>query len=239
MTTSDAPIRLYELVLADGRSASPYVWRIRYALAHKGLQFESVPLGFTDIPGAFAGRFKTVPVLEHGLTMLAESWDIAEYLDRTYPDRAPLFATPTELAAARFIDSWFAVEVVRRLIRVYILDVHAAARPADQAYFRLSREARFGGATLEAVTAERIALLPEVRAALQPIRLHLGKFPFLGGQAPSYADYIAFGSFQWVASVSSLPLLARDDSLIRGWLDRGFDLYDGIGRDPRQRALFE
>ena len=40
-TPADAKIRLYELVLENGRSASPYVWRIRYALAHKGLPCET------------------------------------------------------------------------------------------------------------------------------------------------------------------------------------------------------
>ena len=39
-TPADAKVRLYELVLENGRSASPYVWRIRYALAHKGVPFE-------------------------------------------------------------------------------------------------------------------------------------------------------------------------------------------------------
>ena len=43
-------VRLYELVLENGRSASPFVWRIRYALAHKGIAYESVPLGIIEIP---------------------------------------------------------------------------------------------------------------------------------------------------------------------------------------------
>jgi hypothetical protein len=47
---ADTTVRLYELVLENGCSASPYVWRIRYALAHKGLSFESIPIGFTEIP---------------------------------------------------------------------------------------------------------------------------------------------------------------------------------------------
>ena len=38
-------IRLYELVLENGISASPFVWRTRFALAHKGLAFQPVPLG--------------------------------------------------------------------------------------------------------------------------------------------------------------------------------------------------
>ena len=59
------------------------------------------------------------------------------------------------------------------------------------------------------------------------------------GSAPNYADYIALGAFQWVASVSTLPLLARSDEVLRAWLDRGFDLYGGLGRDPRSQPLFE
>jgi hypothetical protein len=41
-TSIGSKVRLYELALANGRSASPFVWRIRYALAHKGIGFETV-----------------------------------------------------------------------------------------------------------------------------------------------------------------------------------------------------
>jgi len=235
---TDRKLRLYELVLEDGRSASPFVWRIRYALAHKGLGYETVSLGFTAIPTLFGGRFKTVPVLEHGDTQLSESWDIAEYLDRAFPGSPRLFSGAQELAMTRLMDAWFSLEVMRKMFRVYVKDVHDAARPQDRPYFRESREKHMQGDTLETFTADRASHLPAVRAALTPLRMHLAKFPFLGGSAPNYADYIALGAFYWVASVSTLPLLAADDAL-RAWLDRGFDLYGGIGRDPRLRSLFE
>jgi glutathione S-transferase len=234
----DAPLALYELVLEDGRSASPYVWRIRYALAHKGIAFESRPVGFSEIKQLCGGRFKTVPILEHGTTVLNESWQIAEYLDRAFPER-PLFATPAENAAVRLADELLATGLLRRLFFVYVLDIHNAARPADRAYFRASREEWLKGTTLEAFTAERATHLPKLRAALAPLRAQLAHFPFLGGAIPNYADYIALGYFQWVASVATLPMLARDDSVLRGWLERGMDLYGGIGRDARARALFE
>ena len=180
LTTAEDKTRLYELVLDNGCPVSPYVWRIRYALAHKGLSCETVPLGFTEISRSFNGRFKTVPVLEHGDSMLAESWDIAEHLDRAFPGRPALFSGP----------------------------------------------------------ADRASQLPALRDALAPLRAHLSGFPYLGGGAPNYADYIALGLFLWVASVSTLPMLAHDDTL-RSWVDRGFDLYGGLGRDPRMHALFE
>ena len=55
----------------------------------------------------------------------------------------------------------------------------------------------------------------------------------LEGHAPTYADYLALSAFQWVAGVSSLPMLAGDDAGLRAWLDRGFDLHGGPSRDAR------
>jgi glutathione S-transferase len=239
LTTAQSKIRLHELVIENGRSASPYVWRTRYALAHKGLAFEPVPLGFTQIPKAFNGRFKTLPVLEVDGSMLAESWDIAEHLDREFPDSPRLFSGPAEYAMVRLFEAWFLAEVVRRLFGLYALDVHNAARPEDRGYFRQTREARINGATLEDFTAARASRLPAVREALNPLRTHLARFAFLGGATPNYADYIALGAFYWVASVATLPLLERGDEVLRAWLERSMDLYDGLGRDRRLKPLFE
>jgi glutathione S-transferase len=238
-TPAEAEVRLYELVLENGRSASPYVWRIRYALAHKGVPFECVPIGFTEIPKVFGGRFKTVPVIEHGDTILAESWDIADYLERAFPGQPPLFSGPAEHAMVRLMDTWFSAQIMRKMFRLYVLDVHNAARPEDRPYFRQSREGYLEGTSLEEFTSDRAATLPALREALTPLRSQLSRFAFLGGNTPNYADYIALGAFHWVASVSSLPLLARSDDTLRRWLDKGFDLYGGLGLDSRMKPLVE
>jgi glutathione S-transferase len=232
--------RLYELVLRNGLSASPFVWRVRYALAHKGLPFESVPIGFTDIPKVFAGRYKTVPVLAEADEMIVDSWDIVDYLERAHPDRPALFSGPAEYAMVRLFDTCFSMDIIRKLFSLYALDIHDAARPEDQPYFRESREQRFlKGTPLETYVAGRETRLPVLREALNPLRQHLARGPFLGGVTPNYADYIVFGLFQWVASVNTLAPLAKDDQPLRSWLDRVADLYGGLGRDPRMRPLFE
>jgi glutathione S-transferase len=238
LTTIEDKIRLYELVLENGRSASPFVWRIRYALAHKGIPCDPVPVGFTEISKILGGRFKTVPIIEHGDTVMAESWDIAEYLDRAFPASPALFSGPAELAMVRLTDAWFTSEILRKMFGVYVLDVHNAARPSDRAYFRRTREERLKGASLEDFTADRASRLPGLRDALTPLRAYLGRYAFLGGNTPNYADYIALGAFIWVASVSTLPLLTHNDTL-RAWIDRGLDLYGGLARDSRLKTLFE
>ena len=239
MTAPDSTnMKLYELALEDGRSASPFVWRIRFALAHKGIPYETVNVGFTEIPNTFGGKFKTVPILEHGDTVLNESWDIVEYLDKTFPDKPLLFNTPEERSLVRFTETWFSGEVLRKMFKVYVKDVHDAARPQDRPYFRESREKNMKGQTLESFTADRAALLPAIRVALAPLRQYLQKSAFLGGAKPNYADYIALAGFYWAASAGTIPLLERDDSL-RDYLSRGFDLYGGIAREPGIKPLFE
>tara|TARA_R110000868_G_scaffold24392_2_gene96386 strand:+ start:2345 stop:3043 length:699 start_codon:yes stop_codon:yes gene_type:complete len=222
-------IRLYELVDAKDRSISPFVWRIKYALAHKGLDFETIPAGFSDIPKLCDGKYKTVPIIEDGATSICDSLAIADYLDKTYPDRPAIFATPTERAMARFFDGWFGLEIMNRMFMINVLDIHNHARPSDQLYFRQSREARLGGKTLEQFTEGREAKIPDLRNALRPMRAALANAPFLGGDAPTYADYIALGGFIWAGSVCTVPLLAADDKL-NDWLARGLDLYNSLGR---------
>jgi len=191
-----------------------------------------------DIPKTFNGTCKTVPVLRYGELTIVDSWTIAEHLDAMFPKTPLLFSSPAERAMVRLFDAWFAPTVMRRLFNVYALDIHDAARPEDRAYFRQSREARLQGRTLEEFTGDRVSQIPMVREALAPLRAQLKSHPYLGGDTPNYADYIALSAFLWVASVSTLPLLDKTDDTLRHWLDRSFDLYGGIGRDSRMRPLF-
>lgn len=221
---------LHDLGLLDDRRPSPFCWRIKYALAHKGLEFTTNPVGFTEIPRLIGGGYRTVPILEDGDTVVGDSWAIVDHLDARYPDAPPLCATPRERALARFVEAWSFVGVGFNLLPLLVLDIHDHARPEDRAYFRQSREARLGR-PLEEAGADRDKHIAAVRAGLEPLRLtlvHL-KQPFLCGDGPGYPDYIVVGLLLWAASVSPRPILAADDPVL-AWFDRMLDLHDGLGR---------
>ena len=218
--------RLFELVTDDGCSISPYVWRTKYALAAKGLPYESCGVGFVDIPTIGSGHFRALPVLQDGAQWADDSWAIAAYLDEVYPD-VRLFGSKGEHALALFFEKWLAVEVIGNLFRICVLDIHDRLRKADQAYFRQTREARLGQ-PLEAAHANRERYLPVLRQSLQPMRLAFRESPFLGGHSPSYADFVAAGAFIWAGTVATLQLLERDDPLLE-WLERCLSLCGGIG----------
>ena len=71
-------MQLYDLAGADlERRFSPYCWRIKLALMHKGLPFDTIPWRFTEKKAiAFSGQGR-VPVLIDGDQVVFDSWKIA------------------------------------------------------------------------------------------------------------------------------------------------------------------
>lgn len=219
---------LYDLAARDGRRMSPFCWRAKLALAHKGLDFRAVPTRFTEIGKICGGGYKTVPVLEDEGRTIVDSWAIAEYLEEAYPDRPSLFGGPAGKALSLFVQNWTAAVLHNGLFPLLVKDIHDHLEPADQPYFRESRERRLGK-TLEEVQAGRDGGVEAFRRSLLPLRLTLKSQPFLGGDGPLYADYVAFGAFQWLRGISPLQALEADDP-VQAWVLRCRDLHGGLGR---------
>jgi len=85
---------LHDLTASGDRRFSPYCWRAKLALAHKGLDYEARPLSFTEIDGLNPdGPRLTFPTPDDGDVSVADRWAIAEYLEANHPDAPPLFPT--------------------------------------------------------------------------------------------------------------------------------------------------
>ena len=223
---------LYDLAGADpDRRFSPYCWRAKLALAHKGLAFEAIPWRLTDKDAIAMSGQDRVPVLIDAGRVVFDSWNIADYLEANYPDAPSLFDGPEGRSLARFVSHWTDAVMVMAIARMVVVDVHAVIHEKDRGYFRASREARLGK-SLEAVVADREAALPVFRQGLEPLRALLREQPFVGGARPTYADYIPFSLFQWAANVSRLSLLTPDDPLT-AWCDRVAELHGGLARKGR------
>jgi glutathione S-transferase len=222
-------LKLFELVGTDAtRPFSPFCWRTRMALAHKGLGAESIPWRFTEKAAISAYQSEKVPVLLDGGKAVVDSWVIANYLEDSYPDRPSLFGGEGGRALARMLNWWGDIAVIGGMFPLIVADIVEHLRPADKIYFRQSREARFGK-PLEQVMASRDANVESFRKGLDPMRLTLKTQPFLGGAVPNYADYIVFGGFQWARAVSSFALLKPDDP-VYAWRETLLDAFDGMAR---------
>ena len=222
-------LQLYELVGLDAeRPFSPFCWRTRMAVAHKGLDCGSIPWRFTEKSTIAPYGSNKVPVLLHDERAVADSWTIANYLEDTFPDHPSLFGGVGGRSAGRLINSWGDIAVIGGLFSLIVADIPAHLGPVDAEYFRKSREARLGK-TLEETMSTRDKSVIAFRRSLEPLRLTLKSQPYLGGTTPNYADYVMFGGFQWARVVSPFRVL-EDSDPIYAWRERLLDAFDGLAR---------
>jgi len=225
-------ITLYDLVLQDDRRPSPFCWRAKFTLKHKGLGWRDEPMGFTEKEKIAFAQSQTVPVIHDGTAVVKDSWAIAEHLDKAYPDK-PVFKSEMALGYARFVSGWVDTAVHPALFVLIVGDLYDRVRPVDQAYFKESRGKRLGTTDFAGFqTQAREKGLPVLRAVLEPARRMLKDQPFLAGHHPAYPDYALAGAFLWARTVSLLTLLESDDP-IYAWRERMLDLYDGMGRKAK------
>ena len=221
-------LTLYDLAGADAALRfSPHCWKTHMALAHKGLSARTIPWRFTEKDAiGFSGQ-KLVPVLVHGDHVVNDSWQIACYLEDAFPDRPSLFGGDAARPLSLFVNTWADATLVPILARLLLPEIHGLIHDKDKDYFRATREKRFG--RLEDLPAGYSQQIADLRAALLPLRLTLGKQPYLAGSQAGYADYAVFGMFMWARCTSALELLASDDP-VHAWRERLLDAFDGLAR---------
>jgi glutathione S-transferase len=225
-------ITLYDLAFQDDRRPSPFCWRAKFALKHKGLNWRDEPVGLTEKEKIAFAQSQTMPVIHDGTAVVKDSWAIAEHLDKAHPDK-PVFKSEMALSYARFVSGWVDTAIHPALFVLIVGDLYDRVRPVDQAYFRESRGKRLGTTDFAGFQANaREKGLPALRAVLEPARRMLKDQAFLAGQHPAYPDYALAGAFLWAHVVSPLALLETDDP-VHAWRERMLDLYDGMGRKAK------
>ncbi|WP_420547429.1 glutathione S-transferase N-terminal domain-containing protein [Curvivirga sp.] len=222
-------MKLYELAGADSnRRFSPYCWRVKYAIAHKGITPETDFIRFTEKSAIAHSGSPTVPVIDDGDTSVSDSFEIAKYLDEAYPDAPKLMGSDVAIGQARLIESWANTQIMAVIFRMIILDIFEGLDEGDKEYFRETREKRVGS-KLEEFQKYDDEQIQTLFNNLTPVRMMLKTQPFLSGDTPGYADYILMGCFMF-ARASSTKKFLKDDDSVNEWYENMLDMYDGLGR---------
>jgi glutathione S-transferase len=213
---------LYELCGGDPELVfSPYCWRVRLALLHKGLSFDSQPIRFSDKAKlAFSGQ-PLVPVLRDGEEVVSDSLAIFRYLDQRYPAK-PLLGDAMSSARLELIDQLIRHSLPAAMLKGLLLNIHAVIDPADCDYFRQSREHKLG-MSLEQF-ADPVAGQALLQQALRPLDALLATQPYLDGAEPAASDYLVAGFFFWAWSLGEQPW--PGDSPVGLWFQRLLSQYE-------------
>lgn len=216
---------LYDLCGRDERLRfSPYCWRVRMALAHKGLAFDTIAWRFKDKEALAFADYDKVPVLRDNEQVITDSFEIMRYLDKAYPD-APLLGDGISYQRVLFFKLFVERSVTPALFSIVALDLLDAIHPDDRDYFRETREARFGARLEDVHNPEQGR--QQLQKVLAPVRDQLRSSPFLDGDTPSGMDYLLFGSMMWAYTVSLETMVDANDP-VDEWFNRMLSVHGGV-----------
>ncbi|KAF7590989.1 hypothetical protein BBP40_002183 [Aspergillus hancockii] len=217
---SSEPIVLYDIASGPPVTCfAPNPWKARYALNFKGASYQTK---WVELPEVTATRkalgvppcrtfsdgspFYTLPVIEDPSAgkKVGDSFDIALYLDKKYPDAPPLFpSTSIGLHAS------FNAHVDALFTRFVVLCFHTMPFNPKTAEVSMKTFAARAGVK----DWDELSIKGEARKiALHGFKSELGELakiysytegPFLEGNTPSYADFIVGAWLQFAKA--SLP----------------------------------
>ncbi|KAF9478093.1 hypothetical protein BDN70DRAFT_913847 [Pholiota conissans] len=203
-------IVLYDLPSkAKGNAWSPAAWKVRYVLNFKGIPYKTEWVEYPDIENLWKklgiahtslkadGRpHYTVPAIYDPSTgvYLSESLQIAEYLEKTYPD-TPIFPHNTLGLQWPFNDVF--TSNLSSLWNFITPAICWKLNPTSEVYFRATREESFGQ-TMENLFPKGDAAVAEwakLREALGKVDVLYSKTsgPYLMGDTLSWADIVVAG----------------------------------------------
>jgi len=198
---------------------SPNTWKVRYVLNFKKLPYKTVWVEYPDIAqlckdigaepssvGPGGKQNYTLPVIQdpNTNTVVSESYRIAEYLEKTYPDSPKLFPTGSEGLQAAFHDLYESTKGAA-FPKLMLGKVVGILQPASQPYFRRTREAAFGKKMeeLHDDAEEQWAKWREAHSKIAAWYDKNGGGHFIQGNGPTYADINVAAFFAWSKFLSN------------------------------------
>ncbi|KAI0163517.1 hypothetical protein BJ166DRAFT_498153 [Pestalotiopsis sp. NC0098] len=239
----DKQIVLYDIASAPPKTCyAPNPWKARYALNFKGVDYRTSWVEYLDVtrtrkelgvpPCRFhadGSPFYTLPVIQdhsNGGALVGDTFDIAVYLDKQYPDGPTLIPARSAAVFKAFNKQMDALFTSTVLLWCQGITFHPDQ--ADEAKAQFS--ARAGGIPYEDITVRGEARTQLLEASKEKLGEVAELFrdpeqPFLEGAEATYADIIIGG---WLTTMSiNLP---KDDwAEIKTWHDgRWGKLYSGL-----------
>ncbi|KAF7761035.1 hypothetical protein Agabi119p4_10444 [Agaricus bisporus var. burnettii] len=191
------------------KTLSANTWKTRFVLNYKKLPYNTVYLLFADIQKEFirvgipsrevsgSGTVYTCPsIVDHSNnTPVTESFEIALYLDKTYPDTPKVIPPGTEALQASFHERLNGV--MGPLFPFLLPLIPTVLHPGSSEHFSQSREKAFGKplADMEPKGEERVKAWKQVQAAFDTLHGWLNKSPgpYFMGESATFADFVLGG----------------------------------------------
>ncbi|KXN68919.1 hypothetical protein CONCODRAFT_18704 [Conidiobolus coronatus NRRL 28638] len=228
--------KLYELVNNKENPIcfSPYVIAVKLFLKHKGLEFETIPLTFTEVKPTISkltdGKWNQVPLLitPNG-DQVYNTKDIGKYLELHYPKPTLDVINPK---LDQLLLDYDPISDIS--FSLSIMDLYHAIDEADKPYFLESRPLLLG-TSIEEFTKDLEGNLKLYHEKTLDLGDLLDKSDYLNGTEAGFYDYLLAGRIQYIRLISpdsySKLIVNHPKKSILSWFERMLNLFDGYMRN--------
>jgi len=237
------PIILYDIpskLPGKWKPWSPSTWQTRYALNFKGLPYKTEWVEYPDIKPhclkigatysdieASGEPYYSLPVIHDPNTSqtIVDSFQIALYLERQYPDTPKLFPVPNTESLVH----GSSMAIFRGpIFPMIVAGVCAILNEKSAAYFRETREAMYTPRTLEDVSYGSGEDSEEYKKLWSDLEKGLGLLgkrmdlsvsgggksgPYVMGDTLSYIDFMIAAVFVWARRAWAGPSVLKEGTL--------------------------
>ncbi|KAF5348611.1 hypothetical protein D9756_009572 [Leucocoprinus leucothites] len=202
-------ITFYDLAAKDGiQTWSPNPWKTRYVLNYKKLPYKTVRLEYPDIESEYkklgippsginfdgTSLYTSPSIIDEATkTPVTDSYKIAEYLDKAYPNTPPVFPPGTEVFQAAFYDQ--VNELIGPLWPLLLPRIpRNLLNPPSAEYFTRTRSVLFGMplSHAEPQGEKKIEAWQRVQVVFEIINGWLSKSsgPYFMGDTVTFSDFV-------------------------------------------------
>ncbi|KIJ59653.1 hypothetical protein HYDPIDRAFT_100338 [Hydnomerulius pinastri MD-312] len=206
------PIIFYDIPHSvQGSPWSPNTLKTRYTLGYKGIPFTTTWVEYPDIEPLLKSKgakptqvngltVYTLPVIEDPSTgaVISDSYDIALYLDKTYPDTPKVIPDGTQALIEAFHSG--ILTAFKDTILLSSVIGCAKLNPPSQEYYKRTRVERYNKKWEDFSPPEaRPEQWKEMRRAWNAVDGWYQKSSgtFIMGDKPCFADFIVGGRIKW------------------------------------------
>ena len=209
-------LKLYDLCGKDNIRFSPSCWSVKLCLLYKEINFETIPVGFSEKHKIAFTNQKLVPILRSKDHFVFDSWNIINWLEENFNEN-PLFINSSNKTFSYFLYHWTSKELLPILFKIIANEIPKILDGKDLEYYVNTREKYIKGPLSQLKPLVPAAII-KFRKLINPIRLIIKENNFISGENPGLEDFIFFGNLKWVQSCNNFPLL-EDDDLITKWFN--------------------
>ncbi len=210
-------ILLYDLCGKKNIRFSPPCWNIKLCLIHNNIDFDTIPIRFTEKNKISFSNQKLVPIIKYNEEIISDSWKIFVWLNDKFKEIKLIPNEQTRVFSC-FLYFWTSKSLLPLIFKLIANDIPKILDEEDKQYFIKTREDRIKK-PLESLLSYKEKSREQLFQSLITFEKILANNRFLNGNNLGLPDFIFFGNFMWAEKCSNEDLFENLPNIHKWYLN--------------------